>query len=176
MKIKYTFYIFIIPFFFQCKTNQIGQIKKEIKRSYSIKYLNKEEFEKSRSLMFENLSPSIVNNDSIILIESFYNVNGHYSYRIYESNNRQTKRYVAQRSIRNKKIQIDSLVLYPNVPDKILNMVRQGKLDEIKRRGDATTLTPAATLIINIGVKNKEKKKFDFTTLITQEFSIENKQ
>lgn len=172
MKIKYTFYIFIIPFFFQCRTNQLGQIKKEIKRSYSIKYLNKYEFEESRSLMFENLSPSIVNNDTIILLEYFTSVNGNYSCTLYESNTRQAKKYVAQKSIKNRRVYVDSLRVL-NIPDKMLKMVQLGELDEIKRRGNATTLTPAATLIINIGVKNKEKKKFDFRTLVTQSFSLE---
>jgi hypothetical protein len=148
----------------------LNKLKKEIKKSYSVKYLNKNEFDKSRDLMFKSLSPDIMNNDTIILLEYFTSVNGNYVYTIYESNNKSIKKYVAQKSIRDRGVYVDSLKA-SNIPDKILNMVRMGKLDEVKRRGDATTLTPAATLIINVGVKNKKKEKFDFTTLITQSFS-----
>jgi len=121
--------------------------------------------------MFRHLSSDIIKNDTIIILESFYSVNGNYSVTIYGSNNKHIERYVTQRSIKKGKIHIDSLVLYPNIPDKILEMVQRGDLGEIKKRGDATTITPAATLIINIGVKNIESGRFDFSTLITQDFS-----
>lgn len=75
-------------------------------------------------------------------------------------------------SIKNGKVFIDSLSNISNVPDKILPIVLKGEFDEIKRRGDASTLTPAAALIINVGVRNGEKRKFDFTTLFTQKFAI----
>jgi hypothetical protein len=169
-KIKYIPWLFVIFLLFQCKTNQLGKIKKEIMESYSVRHLNKEEFDESRNLMIKNLSPEIVKNDTIILLEYFTGVNGNYSYTLYESTTRQVKRYVAQKSIRNRKVYVDSLRI-SNIPDKILKMARMGKLDEIKQRGDATTITPAATLIVNIGIKDREKEKFNFTTLVTQEFS-----
>ena len=158
----------------QCQTSRHSQIKKEIIKSYSVKSLNKEEFDESRKRMIETLSPEIIENDTIILMEYFTNVNGNYSCTIYESKNRLTNRYIAQRSMKKNRIYVDSLVSL-NIPDKILGMVLAGDLDEIKIRGDEITITPAATLIINIGVKNKEKKKFDFITLVTQEFSTERK-
>lgn len=109
--------------------------------------MNKEEFDKSRNLMIESLSHDIVDNDSIVFIEYFTSVNGNYSVTIYQSNKKRTERYVAKRSIKKVKMYIDSLMLYPNIPDKILDMIRRGNLDEIKKRGDATILPPAATLM-----------------------------
>lgn len=171
MKIKYVFCFIILFLFSQCKTSKLAQIRKEIRNSFSIKYLNKEDFDRSRSLMLEKLSPDILKNDTIIIIEGFYGFNGHYFVSIHESNNNKNRYYIAKSSIKEGKVHVDSLMLYPNAPNKVLDMVKKGELDEIKKRGDTTTLTPAATLIINIGVNNKETDKFDFTTLITRAFS-----
>ena len=155
----------------QCQISQFSQIKRRINKSTSIKFINKEEFNSSRALMLSILEPDIVKNDTIIIGESFPDGTGsNYHSWIYESNENELKCYKAIVSYK-KKVFIDSLVRCPCSESTILKMARTGRFDEIKRRGDATTLTPATTLIINIGVKNKEKKKFDFTTLVTQEFS-----
>lgn len=157
----------------------MAQLRRGIIKSYPAKFLNKKDFDESRALMFEKLSPDILHNDTIIIIEGFEDfVHRTYYVRIYESNRGRGRYryYVARSSIKEGKVYVDSLVLYPypTVPDKIMDMAREGELAEIKRRGDATTLTPAARLIINIGVKNKEKNKFDFTTLTTSEFVYED--
>lgn len=167
-----------IFFFYQCKTSQLDQIEINLKKtSENIKFLNKEEFEESRNLIFNKLSSNnnLLKNDTIIFLEYFFDGTGGYHCTIYESKNRIINRYSTQKSIKNKAIHIDSLVV-SKVPDKIFRMVLDGQLDEIEQRGDATTLTPAATLIINIGVKDKEKNKFSFKTLITQEFSTYEKK
>lgn len=169
MKIKYILCLSIILLFFQCKTTKLKEMKKEIRKSYTAKF-NGEIFDKSREFLYKSLAEDILKNDTIIFLEYFTSSNLNYSYTFYESNTRQAKKYVAQKSVKNGRVHIDSLRM-SNIPDKILKMVQMGKLNEIKRRGDATTLTPAATLIINIAVKDKEKEKYNFTTLVTQEFS-----
>lgn len=160
---------FILFLFFQCKTGDLDALKRSVDDSYKAKF-NNYVFHESRKLLYESLSPAIMQNDTIIFLERFESSLGNYWCTIYESNNKQTRQYVAQKSIRNGIVHIDSLTI-SKVPDKILKMVQRGDLDEVKKRGNATTITPAATLIINIGVKNIKKKKFNFSTLITQEFS-----
>lgn len=168
----------IIFILYQCKTNQLERIEINLKKtSENIKLINKEEFEESRNLIFNKLSSNnnVLKNDTIIFLEYFFDGTGGYHCTIYESDNRIINRYSAQKSIKNKAIHIDSLVV-SKAPDKILRMILDGQLDEIKQRGDATTLTPAAILIINIGVKDKEKNKFNFKTLVTQEFTTSEKK
>lgn len=167
---KYILCLFVCIAFFQCKTDEFGALKKDIKKSYNTKF-NGDFFNRSRKLMYNNLSPTITQNDSIILLEYFESSLGNYAYTIYESNKSESKTYAIQTSIKSGKVNIDSLVII-DVPDKILEMVRMDDLDEIKRRGEATSKTPSSTLIINIAIKNKEKGKFDITTLITNDFFI----
>lgn len=170
MRIKYIICFIILLLFFQCKTNELTQIRKEIRNSFSVKYLNKEDFDKSRDLMFEKLSPAILKNDTIILMEYFVSIDGFYYCTLYESNDKSIKRYVAETSIKNRKVYVDSL-RFLDGPDEILKLVLKGELDEVQRRGDTAMISPATTLIINIGVKNKETNKIDFTTLVTRRFS-----
>ena len=171
MKNKYIIFSLVISLFIQCKTNKLAQIQKGIIKSYPAKFLNKRDFDKSRTLMFENLSPEILSNDTIILLEYFSDIHRTYYYTIYESNDKSIKSYIAATSIKSGKFYVDSLRA-SNIDDKILKMILTNKLNEIKKRGDATTLTPAAILIINIGVKDKEKNKFNFKTLVTQDFNL----
>ena len=169
MKIKYIIFFFIL-LFLQCRTNYLVQIRRDLKKSSSIKFINKEEFEKSRNLMFSKLPSNVLKNDTIIFIEYFTDgMSVGYYCTIYQSSDKSVNGYVAKKSIKDKKVHVDSLMIL-NFPDKILTMIREGKLDEIKEKGNMTTITPAAALIINIGVKNEQKMKFDFTTLITQSF------
>lgn len=170
MKIKYVFCFIILFLFNQCKTGELAQIQKEIIKSYPAKFLNKKDFDKSRILMFEKLSPDIHKNDTIILMEYFVDVIGRYYTTLYESNAKSTKRYVSAISIKNKKVQVDSLRL-SDMSDEILKLVLKGELDEVQKRGDSAMITPTTTLIINIGIKNKATDKFDFTTMVTRAFS-----
>ena len=163
---KYILFSFISLICFQCKTEGLGVLKKSIDDSYPRSF-NGYILHKSRDLLYESLSPSIMHNDTIILLERFDSSLGNYWCTIYESNNKVSRSYITHKNIKNGKIYVDSLSIFI-APDKILKMARQNKLNEIKRRGDSTTITPAATLIINIGIK--EKEKFNFSTLITQEF------
>lgn len=166
MRIKYILYLVIVFLFFQCKTTQLGQIEKEIRSSFTGKFLTQEIFDSSRDFMFKKLSPEILNSDTIILLEYFIDSKSNYAVTIYESSNQQRKRYNARKSIKGGRVHVDSLALYPNVPDKHLDLARKGKLEDIIKSMEAETLTPSSILILNIGIKDKEKNKFNFTTLI----------
>ncbi len=173
MKIKLViFFCCAILFFCQCKTSQLSRIENLVKKSTAIKFLNKQEFDQCRGLMLKTLSPSIMHNDTIIILEYFPDGTGSsYSCSIYESRNRTVSIYTTIKSMQKGEIHIDSLALLSNVKDYILPMVINNQLDEVKKRGDATTLTPASTLILNILSKDKAKNRFTIQTLNTQDFN-----
>jgi len=159
----------LVLFFCQCRTTQLDVLKNTIRKSTSIKFLNLQEFNKSRELMLNTISPNVIENDSIIILEYFSDgVSGYYC-TIYESKNKLCRRYFTDRSIKKGAIYIDSLRA-SNVNDEILPMIINGQLDEVKKRGDNSTLTPAASLIINIITKDANKKEFNKKTLVTQKF------
>ena len=168
MKIKYILFLLMPFLFIQCKTTGIIQIRKDIIGSYPAKFLNISSFNQSRVLMFDSLPTDLLKNDTIILIERFTDIDGHYSYTIYQSRNQSIKWHMASRSVVNGKVVIDSLRVL-DIPDKILEMVRRGELDEIRIRGEKSEITPTTILIINIGIN--DKRKFNFTTLISKVFS-----
>ena len=171
MKIKYILFLLMPFLFIQCKTTELIQIRKDIIGSYPAKFLNISSFNQSRALMFDSLPTDLLKNDTIILIERFTDVNGHYSYTIYQSHNSSVKEQVVSRSVVNGKVVIDSFRVL-NIPDRILEMVRRGEVDKVIEGGNKSALTPPNTIIINIGVRNKERERFNFTTLITREFIV----
>lgn len=175
MQTRFMLCLFLVFSSFQCDAGELQKIRKELEKTSCVKFLNKKEFEKSRSLMLEKLPSNLLENDTIVFMEYFSDgVGVGYYCTIYKSSDKSVERYIAKRSIKENKVCVDSLIVL-DVPDKILEMVHVGKLDEIKKKGDTTTLTPSATLIINIGVKDKKQMKFNFTTLVTQNFSISEK-
>lgn len=168
---KVFFSIIIIVLSPHCQTNNLTQIKKYITESTSIPFINKDEFDKSRALMLSKLDYQFVKNDTIIFIESFPDGTGsNYHSWIYGSKENTLECYKAIVSYK-KGVSIDSLVSFSCSKSVILDMVRDGRLDEVKQKGSKSILSPASTLIINIGIKDEKSGKFDFMTLVTQEFS-----
>lgn len=169
MKNNWIYILFIPILFFQCKTTQLEKFEKAVKKSTSIKFLNPQEFKKSRELMLSTFSPNVIESDSVIILEYFADgIHGYYC-TIYESRDRICKMYSAVVSIKNGAICVDSLER-SNVKDKILPMIINGDLDKVKKKGDKTTLTPAALLIINILTKEGDKPEFNVRTVITRNF------
>ncbi len=169
-KYQYVVLLICVLFFTQCKLNQLRVIEKDLNKSLPVRFINMEEFEKSRKLMLEKLPSDIIKNDTIIIMEYFPDgTGGSYSATIYESDKKKRTRYGIQKSIKKGKVQIDSL--FPiDLPDPILKLVVANRLDEIKKKGNVTTLTPVTSLIINIGIRNEEKNRFNFEVLYTNKF------
>ena len=164
---------FFAVFFLQCRTTQLEKIENMVRKTTPIKFLNSQEFNVCRELMLKTFSANVIENDSIIILEYFADgVQGYYC-TIYESKDRILKGYYAARTIKNGDIHVDSLKM-SNVRDKILPMVINSQLNEVKKRGDNTTLTPAATLIINILIKNEDKTNFNIETILTQNFNSDD--
>lgn len=156
----------------QCQVNQLAQIRREIDKSTITNFLNQDEFNKSRELMYSKLDASIVKNDTIIIVESFPDGTGSSYYSsIYLSNNNSLSCYKASVSYK-EHVSVDSLIHYTCFDSALINMIKEGKFAEIKQRGNSSTITPTSTLIINLGVKNKENGRFKFTTIKTQSFAI----
>ena len=172
MKIKYVLFLLISFLFIQCKTTSLIQIRKDIANSYPIKgWLNQTFFDQSRALMFNSLPADIIQNDKIIILEYFTDGLAHYSFSVYQSNDQATKYFNVLTKRLNKK-DIEYSLVKLDIPDKILEMVLRGELDEIKERGCQSALTPGAVLVINIGIRDEERRRFNFTTLVTRKFIV----
>lgn len=170
MKNKYMFTLLFIPIlFFQCRTTQLEKFENTVRKSPSINFLNPQEFNKCRELMLNTFSPDVIENDSVIILEYFADGTHGYYCTIYESKDKLCRSYLAVRSIQKGAIYVDSLRT-SDIKDKILPMIINGQLSEVKNRGDKTTLTPATTLIINILIKNKDQTVFSANTVVTQNF------
>ena len=161
--------MFIFVLLFQCKTTQLESFKNSVRKSTSINFLNPQEFNRSRELMLNTFSVDVMENDSVIIMEYFPDGLQNYYCTIYESKDKIVRRYRANVSIKKGAIYVDSLST-SNVKDEILPMIIDGKLDEVKKRGEKTTLTPASTLIINILTKDEDKADFKIKTVRTRNF------
>jgi len=169
MKIKYLLLLLMPLLFIQCKTTGTKQIRKDIVKSYPIKrWLNQEYFEQSRALMFNSLPADIMQNDTIIILEYFTGGQS-YSFSVYLSKDKSIQRgkTTIPPSPKHMKLSLETL----DSTDKILEMVQRGDMDEVLERGDKSAFTPSTALVINIGVRDKDREKFDFTTFITKSFS-----
>ena len=171
MKIKYALLLLAVLLFVQCKTTGLTQIKRDINNSYSIKSSNKGAFGQSRALMFKTLPADIMRNDTIIIIEYYTSDNLNYFVSLYQS---EDKTIECHRIVFNRysEKQITYSLVPTDFPDKIMEMVIRGDIEEVKRRGDNRDWTPVTTLIINIGVKDQKKEKFNFTTIIANNFHL----
>lgn len=162
-------YTLIAFLFIQCgSTSSLNQVKRLVNKSTNLKFLNPTEFEASRKFMLEKLGDEIVSSDTIIILEEFPDGVGDYNTSIYESNNKTVRSYYAARNPTNLTV-IDSLVCWP-FRSNILAMVVRGEIEEVKYKGDNSTLTPTAHMIINIITKNK-KGKFVTKTILTYDFA-----
>lgn len=161
--------IAILLCFCQCKSVQVRRIEKLIKTNTRSDYLNQDYLDKSRKFMFD-LLPEASKSDTVIILEYWRGIpSPSYACTIYESKNNKVKRYITVSSLVKNGIRVDSLE-QTDLKDYILPMILNNQLEEIKKRGDSSGFTPATTLIINILIKNKLKKKFDIQRLETLDF------
>ena len=169
MKIKYLLLLLMPLLFIQCKTTGTKQIRKDIVKSYPIKrWLNQDFFDQSRTFMFNSLSADIMQNDTIIILEYLTDGLSRYSFSIYQSKDKSIQRGRTTISPKHMNLSLETL----NGADKILEMVQRGEIDEVLERGDKSAWTPGAILVINIGVRDKDREKFNFTTFITKRFYV----
>lgn len=118
-------------------------------------------YTKCRKSAIDKLSTKAFENDTIILIENI--PNRRYYCSIYESNNNNVNvfSYIFADKSESLKCVVEE--------DSILIMAKNNQLEEIKRRGDKSRLTPPSWLIVNILTK-ENKKKFRIKTVKTLDF------
>ena len=171
-KYKNIVLLICVLFFISCKTNHLIMIERDLNQAFPPANLfNGAALERGRELMLAKLSADIMKNDTIIIMERFTATRLSYAVTIYESNKRRISGYRLQRRIQGGQVLADSLVSIDNFHDRILPLVIEGRLDEIKQRASEQIFTPHTDLIISIGIRDKRRNRFNFKVFRTSAFN-----
>ena len=165
---------FFIPILFisflSCGTSkETKNIQKSFLNAPFKEYLNKDHLIKSRELISNSLNKSILDNDSIIFIEMFNEINISYRCFIYTSTDNSLQKAVIfnTNSLHNSKkdiLQNEDVSEHSN--KRLIDYFKQNNLDKIKEIGDKAWSTPSTDMIITMIRKVDNKRTVDY--IITQ--------
>jgi hypothetical protein len=149
----------IVQIVVPCQAQDINQIINSFhKHDSGIQFLNQEEFEESRILLFKEFTNDyFLNSDTIILIETFNDANGNYNGSVYSSYDFSLKCFYINNSF--TKSSIIKNIVESNHCDFfrfVLKMVQENRIEEILKLGKEQNLTPISVLFITIAIIENE--------------------